>query len=64
MTKKIPKVKKLSKDKIIEALQNQLKQKDKELSELRRENEILFKLSLKNAKEKLEGLDKNKVVKK
>lgn len=60
MTKKIPLVKKISKDKIIEILQSELRKKDKEISALKHENELLFKLSLKSAKEKLEELDKKK----
>ena len=60
MTKKIPSVKKISKDKIIETLHEELRKKDLEITDLKRENELLFKLSLKNAKSKLEELDKKK----
>lgn len=54
-------VKKISKkpneklnNKIIETLRKELKRKDKEIERLKEEKEILFRVSLKNTKRKLE----------
>lgn len=46
--------KKLSKDKIIRALHEQLLRKDEEIKRLEAEKEILFRLSVKNTKRRLE----------
>ncbi len=45
---------KLSKDKVIEALHEQLRKKDEEIKRLEAEKELLFKVSIKNAKKRLE----------
>lgn len=48
-------VKEMSKDEIIETLRNELRKKDKEIELLNEQKEILFKLSLKNTKKRLES---------
>jgi len=48
--KEIPDVKNLSKDEIIKIYSDALKERDKMIDELKKENEILLKLSLKRAK--------------
>lgn len=54
MTKKIPVVRKISKDKIISTLRKELKRKDDEIERLKEEKELLFQVSIKNAKKRLE----------
>jgi len=49
----IPKPKKISDKKIVEMLRLELKRKDSEIQKLKEENELLLKLSVKNAKHKL-----------
>jgi len=41
-------------NKIIETLRNELKRKDEEIERLKEEKEILFRVSLKNTKRKIE----------
>lgn len=56
-THKLPEfddVKEMSKDEIIKTLRNELEKKDKIIEKLNEEKEILFKVSIKNAKRRLE----------
>lgn len=53
--KKIPKPKKLSDKKVIEILREEIKRKDNIISKLREENELLLKVSMKNAKKELKN---------
>lgn len=52
--KEVPKKKKITATKQVEILQAELKRKDAIIEKLREENALLFKISLKNAKKKLE----------
>lgn len=52
--KKIPKPKKISDKKVIEILREELKRKDETITRLRQENELLLKVSMKNAKKKMD----------
>ncbi len=55
MKKKVVKrAKKVSKDKVIEALHEQLRKKDEEIKRLEAEKELLFRISVKHAKRRLE----------
>lgn len=53
------KTEKSSNEKIIETLRNELKRKDEEIERLKEEKEILFRVSLKNTKRKLEEQKNN-----
>lgn len=53
----IPSVKEFTKDEIIEIYREEIKKKDKLISELETENKILLELTMKNAKKKLEELE-------
>ena len=48
------KPKKISKDKVISALHEQLRKKDEEIKRLEAEKELLFRISIKNTKKRLE----------
>lgn len=53
----IPAVKTLTKDEIIEMYREDIKKKDEMISSLRRENQLLLDLTMKNAKRRLEELE-------
>lgn len=52
--KKIPKARKISKDKVISIYREELKKKDAEIRRLEEEKQILFKLALKRKREEIE----------
>ncbi|MCF7866572.1 hypothetical protein K9M18_04030 [Candidatus Woesearchaeota archaeon] len=54
---KIPEVKEKSKDEIIEVLREELRKKDKQISRLKEENQLLLKASIRKAKRELEEKD-------
>lgn len=61
-TPSIPSPKKISNKKIIEILREEIKRKDDIILKLREENELLLKLSIKNAKKRIaesENIKKN-----
>ena len=49
---KVPKIKKITKDKQIEILRDEIKRKDEIIAKLKEEKELLFKVSLKNKEKK------------
>lgn len=53
----IPNIKELTKDEILDIYREELKKKDKIISELKNENRLLFDLTMKNAKRKLEEIE-------
>lgn len=53
-SKKIPKAKKLNKDEVIESLRKEIIRKNNEIEKLKTENQLLLKVSIKNAKRKIE----------
>jgi len=61
---KIPPINELSKEELIRIYQEELKRKDDIIERLRHEKEILFQLSLKHAKRRLEESHKESQLKK